>query len=148
MGASFAYRFSSGTTVVLARPVRSQSVRRQSEWRLSGGWDALPEAHGDRLPVEMGFRLSREGVPERRLVLAVLLDALQIVAWGVSATQSQRLVAEAREWIMSDDVVWPVSFLNVCEALDLEPRAVRRYAAAWMDGGVNQSRACGRVLRC
>jgi hypothetical protein len=69
---------------------------------------------------------------QSRLVLAVLIDALQIVAWGVSSAETARLFAEAEDWIRSEDRVWPFSFVNVCEVLDLRPRDVRVYAAGWL----------------
>src|SRR4029450_11714179 len=33
--------------------------------------------------------------------------------------------AEVQVWLESDDIAWPFSFVNVCEALDLDPGEVR-----------------------
>jgi hypothetical protein len=58
---------------------------------------------------------------------AVLEDAVRELvrpgrAWyGARA----RRRAEVELWFQSDDVGWPFSFVNVCEALDLDPGNVR-----------------------
>jgi hypothetical protein len=37
-----------------------------------------------------------------------------------------RVVSEARAWVMSNDQSWPFSFINVCDALELDMACVRR----------------------
>lgn len=66
--------------------------------------------------------------PERRLMLAVLEDALCLLrrATARSSRRSQRLAAEVRDWTRSNDRVWPFSFCNVCEALDVNVDDLRR----------------------
>ena len=65
--------------------------------------------------------------PEQRLMAAVLEDAMRELErpggewYGARA----RRRAEVQFWLASDDVAWPFSFVNVCEALDLDPREVR-----------------------
>jgi len=62
---------------------------------------------------------------------AVLKDALAVL-FKYDATQDrrgQRLLAEARHWLESDDADWPFSFVNVCDALGLEPSCVRERVA-------------------
>ncbi len=65
---------------------------------------------------------------ERNLLMAVLTDA--IVHYGTSAELGRgprpTASAEAARWILSNDRRWPFSFVNVCEALALDPSAVRR----------------------
>jgi len=66
--------------------------------------------------------------PERRLLLAILEDAL---ATGRRADTSKRRRrrnprSEARAWISSDDVRWPFSYLNICGTLGLDPYYLRR----------------------
>src|SRR6266404_1220046 len=65
---------------------------------------------------------------ERNLLMAVLTDA--IVHYGTSAELGRgprpTASAEAARWILSNDRRWPFSFVNVCEALGLDPSAVRR----------------------
>src|SRR5207249_3299980 len=63
-----------------------------------------------------------------RLMVALLTDA--IVCFRKLATsarrEERRLLREAREWFRSEDRVWPGSFVNVCEAIGLEPDPLRR----------------------
>jgi hypothetical protein len=69
---------------------------------------------------------------ERKLYLAVLEDALarvggsnpEGVAPGPLATQ----VEETRAWFRSDDGDAAFSFVSVCEALGLDPGAIRTAA--------------------
>ena len=68
---------------------------------------------------------------ERRLMRAVLKDALAVL-FKYEATQDRRglrLLAEAQHWLESDDADWPFSFVNVCDALGLEPSCVRERVA-------------------
>ena len=65
--------------------------------------------------------------PEQRLMAAVLEDAMRELArprgaW-LGARARQR--AEIEAWFDSDDVAWPFSFVNVCEALDLSASTLR-----------------------
>jgi DNA-binding transcriptional regulator YdaS (Cro superfamily) len=68
---------------------------------------------------------------EKRLMLAVLADAIDSLLRGATATSERRrrLCAEAEAWFQSDDVVWPFSFVNLCEALGLDPSYVRQRLA-------------------
>ena len=66
--------------------------------------------------------------PERRLMLALLTDAIvcfrKLVA---SALREERsLLEETERWFRSDDHLWPGSFVNVCEALGIAPEPLRR----------------------
>lgn len=65
--------------------------------------------------------------PERRLMLAVLEEAAAVL-WKHAARRSRssrRRLEEAVTWCNSDDVSWPFSFVNVCQALDLDTEWVR-----------------------
>ena len=66
--------------------------------------------------------------PERRLMLALLTDAIvcfrRLVA---SALREERsLLEETERWFRSDDRLWPGSFVNVCEAIGIVPEPLRR----------------------
>src|SRR5919197_638648 len=64
---------------------------------------------------------------ERRLMCAVLKDALDLL-FKYDASEDRRgghLFAEAQRWVQSDDAGWPFAFLNVCDALGLDPSSVR-----------------------
>jgi hypothetical protein len=65
--------------------------------------------------------------PEQRLMVALLEDAVRElvrpeVAWMGAAARRR---AEVWSWVESDDVAWPFSFLNVCDALDLDAEKLR-----------------------
>ncbi len=64
---------------------------------------------------------------ERALVLAVLWQAvidLQKYRFAPRRRQ-QRLYMEAYRWVASEDRSWPYSFVNLCEAINLEPEPLR-----------------------
>jgi hypothetical protein len=65
--------------------------------------------------------------PEQRLMAAVLEDAINLRRRGPRAAGrgASRRYAEVRRWFASGDTRWPFSFVNVCQALNLEPSAVR-----------------------
>jgi len=74
-------------------------------------------------------------VPERRLMLAVLEDALAILlSYSNSRTRSDRgTVGEVRAWLAMDDSKWPFSFLNICDVLDLSALRIRSALAQATD---------------
>jgi hypothetical protein len=61
-------------------------------------------------------------------MLAVLQDALRILtgAGGADPFELDRQVAEARNWMLSDDTSWPFAFRNLCVALDIDADRLRR----------------------
>jgi len=63
---------------------------------------------------------------EKRLMLAVLADAVDILLKGDGRDgRSRRLLLETAQWIRADDD-GPFSFVNVCETLGLNPSCLRR----------------------
>lgn len=70
---------------------------------------------------------SRERTPERALMLAVLEDAIACYAGRLKAPrQNPRILRRQAEfWLSRDDWDSPFSFNNVCEALALDPGALR-----------------------
>jgi hypothetical protein len=70
---------------------------------------------------------------ERRLMAAVLHTVVEDCR-GTSREQrigrvparDQRHLQQARVYASSTDRSWPYSFENICEALDVEPRRLRR----------------------
>ena len=98
-------------TAEAARPVFDVSVP-----------DALlPEQYFDRLATRTS------DTPERRLLFAVLLDAvIQLQRRNTSGS------AEAERWIRNEtDTDSPFSFRNVCEALGIEPGYLARGLLSW-----------------
>jgi hypothetical protein len=77
--------------------------------------------------------IDRAAEPERRLMAAVLQGAVDDMRGGSShrrgangPTPSGRVLHSAVAYVTSRDRRWPFSFENLCEALDLEPRRLRR----------------------
>ena len=60
---------------------------------------------------------------ESALMCAVLDDAINCFQkqFVMDGRRVQRLAREAEEWISSNDRSWPFSFINICEALGLDP---------------------------
>jgi hypothetical protein len=66
---------------------------------------------------------------ERRLMLAVLIDAIRLIsAQQPSESHPTLLRAWVRElmWLQSDDQTYPFSFVNICTALGFDHDYVRR----------------------
>jgi len=89
------------------------------------------------LPAQLApaFRCDATRQPEKRLMLAVLEEAVAAYQKLSCATTpyARREFLEAQSWIESDEMQWPFSFCNICEALGLDATAVRRGLRAWRD---------------
>jgi hypothetical protein len=99
--------------------------------------EAIEVAPETMVPVQF-FDTRRSGaaqVPEKRLMLAVLEAAVaEFQRHARAGTRAgQRAFDDAEAWIGSDDVQWPFSFVNICQALALEPGAVRSALWRWRD---------------
>jgi len=85
------------------------------------------------LPVQLvaPLRLKMNGV--RSLMVAVLTDAVESFCktLGARSKQKQKVHEEASTWIFSDDRSGIFSFLNLCEALDLDPAYLRDGLTRW-----------------
>jgi len=97
----------------------------------------------------MGVRQDASLHPERRLMLAVLEEAVNdhqrhVVASG---TAGRRLFCEAHAWIASHDTQWPYSFVNICEALGLDPGALRAGLRRWGDRQRDRTRLGEPLVR-
>jgi len=78
--------------------------------------------------------------PEYLLVIAMLQDAVECFQKHRFATDAngRALFEDAREWLTSDDRMWPFSFENVCGVLNLDPDYLRSGLMRW---GENQDAA-------
>jgi hypothetical protein len=65
--------------------------------------------------------------PEKRLLIAILMDALSQFEKVRNARRPRDTQAreELRSWFFGEDLSWPFSFENVCAHLGLEPDAIR-----------------------
>ena len=73
------------------------------------------------------MRLPPPKRPEDRLMLAILLDGVALLrehATGL-CPHAPRLVSTTVRWFAVDDEEWPLSFVNVCRTLGLEPEVLR-----------------------
>ena len=74
------------------------------------------------------FRCQKASVPEKRLMFAVMEDAIicfQKYAPARNAREMRRF-REAENWIFSKDSDWWFSFENICAHVGLDPDYVRR----------------------
>jgi hypothetical protein len=73
------------------------------------------------------LRLAPPRRPEDRLMLAILLDGVALLrehATGV-CPHAPRLVSTTVRWFAVADDSWPLSFVNVCRTLGLDPAMLR-----------------------
>jgi len=83
------------------------------------------------LPIQYFDRLAMRvtDIPEKRLMFAVLLDAVIHLQ-----RRDSRGAAEAVEWIQGEPDGSVFSFQNICESLGLEPTGLARALLAWHHG--------------
>ena len=101
------------------------------------------------LPSQYFAALRRKGAhePERRLVIAVLQDAVDCFQKHLRARdpKTRQLFLDAEEWIGSSDRSWPFSFENVCDLLQINPEYLRRGLTTWRERQVTDF-ARGKVV--
>jgi hypothetical protein len=76
---------------------------------------------------EILLRLAPPQRPEDRLMLAILLDGVALLrehATGL-CPHAPRLVSTTVRWFAVADEEWPLSFVNVCRTLGLDPPVLR-----------------------
>jgi hypothetical protein len=85
----------------------------------------FPTSVLDRIPVT--------GQPEKRLMLAVLEDAVSDFQKYATASsgRGRRLFVEADTWFKSDSTDRLLDFENICQALALDPSFVRDSLRRW-----------------
>src|SRR5215469_11480479 len=73
--------------------------------------------------------------PEKRLMLAVLEDAVGTFQKYVNARErtGQRLFTEVEDWFAANETEWPYSFVNISQALGLDPEYLRTGLNRWKD---------------
>ena len=73
--------------------------------------------------------------PEKKLMLAVLEDAINCFQANVMAERGRRkkLFDETVDWFLDRNDDWIFSFGSVCEILRLNPEYVRRGLLRWKD---------------
>jgi hypothetical protein len=97
------------------------------------------------LPIQYFDRLSVRAtdVPEKRLMFAVLLDAVIHLQ-----RRDSRGASEAAQWIEGAQDDSPFSFENICESLGLETTRLANALLAWHHGpGTTRLGVAARQLR-
>jgi len=113
--------------------------------------DPLPPPFEPRtlMPAQFFTRRDRANAQNsiRRLMCAILEDAVNVYANEVGSSQPSRTFRETRRWLDSNDRTWVFSFLRICEALDLDPQRVRARVRTRRrhQGGADGRPASGRV---
>jgi hypothetical protein len=71
--------------------------------------------------------------PEKSLMSAVLLDAIECFQECalLHDEYSNRLFREAENWILDNDREWLFSFINICDALAIDPHYLRKGLLHW-----------------
>ena len=81
--------------------------------------------------------LRRRGAlkPERRLIVAILQDAIECYQKNLFAREgkARQLYADAEEWITSQDRTHYFSYENLCEVLEMNPEYIRRGLLEWRE---------------
>ena len=90
--------------------------------------DINSEAEGDILPSQYFATVGSGGLSaEQRLMLAVLVDALNVLqSWrGVGSARKRRDFAEAAKWVNCVGTTQLFSFDSVCHALEINSELLR-----------------------
>jgi len=73
--------------------------------------------------------------PEKKLMFAILLDAVECFQeYG----EQDPFFKDAAEWIFEDDRDWPLSFINICEAVDMDPTYLRKGLLYWRQSAISK----------
>ena len=94
---------------------------------IDAGDDAM--ADDTMLPSQFWVPASEaHGEPEKRLMIAVLEDALALLLNDARCPSKQRrgAVLEASRWLESDERSGPFAFASICDLLGLDVARVRR----------------------
>ena len=94
------------------------------------------------------FRRKTHLEPEKRLMLAVLEDAIACYQKYVLArdAKGKTLFRDAAQWIEEEDADWLFSFENTCEMLGFNPGYVREGLMRWKEAKL-RTRPQAKVYR-
>lgn len=78
-------------------------------------------------------RHAAQSEPLRRLMAAILQDALRCFISNIHARRAQqaREFYEAKQWLFGSGAKGPFALENVCHILDLDPKQLRRELFDW-----------------
>lgn len=72
----------------------------------------------------------RPNQPERRLFVAVLLNAIQQYEEALRIPERERDRDELTAWFFTTNSSWPMAFENVCDELGLDASCIRTHLTA------------------
>ncbi len=118
------------------------------------GYVRIPDSIPDIMTAAQFAAMNRAAdlQPERRLLAAMLLDAIAVVRGhrgaGLRRDGQKTAIAEAREWLASDGSDSLFSFRGACAELDLDPVTLRKQIVAKGHGALRLpgSSGIGRIL--
>jgi hypothetical protein len=87
-------------------------------------------AAGEMLPAQLPVKT--DWSPEKKMAAAALASALVEIRDHCGSRSHRRRVAEALDWVRSDDTTWPYAFVPLCELFGLEPAWVRHVVGTWV----------------
>jgi hypothetical protein len=78
-------------------------------------------------------RLRKVREPEKRLMAAILEDAVQVYRdhAAVRTKRDRDLLREVEAWFASDEATYPFSFLRISHELGIDPAWIRQVLARW-----------------
>ncbi len=79
------------------------------------------------------LRQKAEADGERRLMFAILKDAIECFQKHLWATDNKRrqLHHDAESWFLEDDSSWLFSFVNICDVFEIQPVFLCQGLLAW-----------------
>ena len=80
----------------------------------------------------LGFGRRDNPQPEKRLMFAILLDAVECYQ-KYAGDETKSLFKDTEEWIFADDHEWFFSFVNICAAVDINPKYMRKGLSQWIE---------------
>src|SRR5690606_38242157 len=112
-----------------ARPSsRRMPIVLQTEATMNDDAPARRNDPASVLPSQWTDLLRAAASPERRLMAAVMIDAIRDHRAGIGARsgRARQLGHLAAHWIASTETTWPFSFENICAAFDVDAADLRR----------------------
>jgi hypothetical protein len=88
------------------------------------------------------FRSSQYKEPERRLMVAILEDAVSSLSTNLRQCnfRQRRQYEEAKHWVTTEEEgEWIFSFRSICEVLGIDPSYLRRGLTLRTAGNLNRS---------
>jgi hypothetical protein len=117
---------------------RKQKPDKKLDLELNFGEKPFVPFEADILATEDFVRVhrSRPLSPEHGLMVAILEVALADYqrCWKVRDKKSMERFADAQAWILESNSDWIFSFVNCCEALEIEPDYLRQGLLRWKQG--------------